>query len=372
MFEPMPRPPEWKVSPADYPWLEPMRDCQQNPRYHAEGDVWTHTLMVCEELAAGPRFRALDESDRKILWACALLHDVAKPDCTRIGPDGELTSAGHARRGAVMARRILWQMDVPYAAREQICGLIRHHMVPFWALEKPVRLLLEVSQTARCDLLSIQAEADARGRQAPDRQKLIDEAVLFADYAREHGCASAPYAFPTPHTRFAYFRSDTRAPDQEAYDDTRCRVHVLSGLPGAGKDTYLQANLPDLPVVSLDAIRRELRIKPTDDQAPVAERARELAREHLRAKREFVWNATNLSRDQRERCLGLMADYHAWIRLIYCETSCAELMRRNAEREPPFPGAALERLLDRWEIPDLTECHELVVVRSENGETASS
>lgn len=341
-----------------------MRDTPQAPRYHAEGNVWIHTRMVCEALASLPRFRALPEEDRQVVWAAALLHDVAKPACTRLGPDGELTSAGHARRGAVIARRLLWLQGHPFERREAVCGLIRHHMVPFWIMDRPdpVRLLLEVSLEARCDLLSILSEADARGREAPDRDELVQSALLFEEYAAEQGCARAPYPFPSEHTRYAYFRSQTRPPDQPAYDDTTVRVHVLSGLPGAGKDTYVRRHLAGLPQVSLDALRRELGVKPSQDQAPVAERARELAREHLRARREFVWNATNLSGEQRGRCLGLLADYHANIRLIYCETGSDELARRNAEREPPFPGAALDRLLERWEVPHAGEAHRLEVV----------
>lgn len=366
MLEGTPAPPDWRVEweKLSYHWLEPMKSCPQSPRYHAEGNVWIHTRMVCQALASLPRFRALPESDREILWAAALLHDVAKPACTRPGPDGQLTSAGHARRGAVMARRILWQLDAPSRGREAVCALIRHHMVPFWVLERPDprRLLLEVSQTTRCDLLSILAEADARGRVADDQAELIEDALLFEEFAREHGCLTEPYRFPSDHTRYLYFRSETRSPEHEAFEETRSRVVVMSGLPGSGKDTHVCEHLVGLPMISLDELRREMDVRPTDDQSGVANRARELAREHLRARRDFVWNATNLSRDHRERVLGLLADYHARIRIVYCETSCRELMRRNEARD--FPAAALDRLLDRWEVPDLTEAHELLWAKS--------
>ncbi len=363
MLEPIPRPPDWHVDWAAldraWPFLEAMKECPQASEYHGEGNVWIHTRMVCEQLASLPRWRELPENEREVVWAAALLHDVAKPACTRPGPDGRITSAGHARKGAVMARALLWRLGVSFERRELVCALIRHHMVPFWILDRDdsLRLLLEVSLTARCDLLSVLAEADARGRIAADQQELIDDTHLFAEFAREHGCLSRPYEFPSEHTRYAYFRSPQRSPGVEAYDDTRSRVTVLSGLPGAGKDTY--ASKLSLPQVSLDAIRAELRIRPTEDQAPVAERAREQARVFLRRGEPFVWNATNLSREQRERCLGLLADYRARIELVYCEAEHAELIRRNAEREPPFPGAVLERLLERWEVPDLSEAHRL-------------
>ena len=35
----------------------------------------------------------------------------------------------------------------------------------------------------------------------------------------------------------------------------------MSGLPGAGKDTWVRTNLPDWPAVSLDAVR----VRPGDD-----------------------------------------------------------------------------------------------------------
>lgn len=30
-----------------FPWIAPMVECMQDPDYHTEGDVWTHTRMVC-------------------------------------------------------------------------------------------------------------------------------------------------------------------------------------------------------------------------------------------------------------------------------------------------------------------------------------
>ena len=39
---------------------------------------------------------------------------------------------------------------------------------------------------------------------------------------------------------------------------------MLSGLPGAGKDHWIEKNLSDWPVVSLDAIREESRRKDPD------------------------------------------------------------------------------------------------------------
>ena len=62
-------------------------------------------------------------------------------------------------------------------------------------------------------------------------------------------------------------------------------------------------------------------------------RARELAREHLRNGRNFVWNATNLSRNVRGECMRLFHGYDARVRLVYVEVAAGAPVR-------PEPTAA--------------------------------
>jgi predicted kinase len=358
-----PEPPAWEVDwpalDAAYSWVRRMAGCLQDPIYHAEGDVWIHTRMVCEAMAALPAWRDLLEPQRRVVFAAALLHDVAKPDCTRTEPNGHISSRGHSRRGSILARQILWRLGVPFALREQVTALVRHHQAPYYLMERPhpQRPAIEISQTARCDHLALLAEADVRGRICRDQQRLLDNVALFAEFCREEGCLTAPRAFASDHTRFLYFRDEGRHPDVPAHEDFRAHVVLMSGLPGAGKDHWVRTNLPDWPVVSLDAVRGELGVDAGDDQGTVVSRARELAREHLRQRRSFVWNATNLSRQLRGECLRLLADYHAHVRIVYVEAAEEALFAQNRQRAARVPAEVIERLLDRWEVPDRTEAH---------------
>lgn len=70
---------------------------------------------------------------------------------------------------------------------------------------------------------------------------------------------------------------------------------LMCGLPGTGKDTWIGKNHPELPVVCMDDIRRQMGIKPTDNQGQVVQAAREQARVYLRAKQPFIWNATGIT-----------------------------------------------------------------------------
>jgi predicted kinase len=235
-------------------------------------------------------------------------------------------------------------------------------MTPFFLVDREdrERRLITISQTARCDWLGLLARADALGRVAADRQHLLDSVALFEEYAREHECLDRPFPFASEHSRFEYFRKSGRDPRYRAHDDPACLVTVMSGLPGSGKDTWIGEHASGLPTVSLDDIRQELQIAPDEPQGAVIQAARDRARTLLRAGTSFVWNATNVSRNNRGQVITLLAEYRARVRIVYCETDPKALGRRNRSRPSPRPAAVVARLLDRWQVPDLTEAHEVV------------
>lgn len=334
------------------PWERALRDCAQNPDHHGEGYVWTHTCMVVEALQADPAFQALDEPERDMLTRAAWLHDVAKPLCLQ--PD--LSCPGHARKGSQMARQFLYEQDYGWQQRETVCQLVRYHMIPYRLVDAPdwQRQLLALGLTVRCDLLTLLARADARGRICRDQQRLLDQIELFAQLAAEN-----PPRFADNHSRVTYFRRGGD-PERVVFHQPRCRATVMSGLPAAGKDHWIANHGQGLPVISLDGLREELDVSPGGDQGEVIQAAREQARVYLRAGRDFIWNATNLSAQLRQRTLDLCYDYEADVRLVYVEAPLSEIERRNQARARPVPAGVVERMLRRWEPPDHCEAHELI------------
>ncbi|HEY2669652.1 MAG TPA: AAA family ATPase [Rugosimonospora sp.] len=368
-----PAPPDWTVPWPDiareFAWVRRLSGVAQDPIHHAEGDVATHTRLACQALAALPEWRARGEADRVRLFAAVLLHDAAKPDCTQTEPGGRVTAHGHSRRGDLIARRVLWELGAPVPWREHVAALVRHHQVPFWALERPDldRIVFRVSLLARNDDLALLATADILGRVCADAAEVCENIALFREYCAQRECLDGPRRFASDHARFWYFRTPGRDPDYAAYDDSRLTVTVMSGLPGAGKDHWIARHRAESPVVSLDALRAELGVKPADDQRRVVAEAHRLARDHLRAGRPFVWNATNVSRRLREQCVGLLADYRARVELIALEAPVDVLRARNRARSHPVPDAVVDRLIERWETPDPTEAHSVHWIDTSTG-----
>ena len=148
------------------------------------------------------------------------------------------------------------------------------------------------------------------------------------------------------------------------FDDTWGEVILLSGLPGTGKDTWIQKNCPHLPMVSLDNIRRRMGIAPTEPQGVVAAAAHDEARKYLRHHQPFVWNATNVTLDMRSKQISLFEQYGAAVKTVFLETGWEEGLRRNAERAAEVPPSAIGHMLSKLEIPEAYECERVVWERS--------
>jgi len=357
---------DWKLIEAELPWFAPLFDCPQDETWHAEGDVGVHTKMVCERLVELESWRNLNPVERQIVFCAALMHDMAKPLVTK-QEQGRWRAPKHAAKGAMLAREQLYRQWLPTMSldylriREQIVQLIRLHGHPLWSLEvdDPRRDVILDSQVVRCDLLAMVAEADVLGRHCRDQQELLDRVELYRELCRELNCTAQPYQFDSPATRWFYLQGRPIDPATPLRIPETCTVTLLSGLPGAGKDTWIAQHADGRPVISLDEIRRGMRIDPSDNQGQVINAAREQAREQLRSGTSFIWNATNISRQLRQSLIGFFTDYAAAVQIVYLETSRETLLARNRNRKYGVPEQVLDKMLAKFEVPAATEAHEV-------------
>jgi predicted kinase len=360
---------DWDALDQQIPLLRALADCPQDPLHHGEGDVLVHTRLVVEALVASPVWRGLPTDERSSLLMAALLHDAGKPAKTVRDPDGRISSPGHSAAGARLARSLLYRgagglSAPPLIRREAIVGLVRHHGLPLrvWEEADPTRAAIAASLRTRLDHLALLAEADVRGRHSPDQANLLDLVALFRALAAEAGCLDRPRSFSSDRVRYRYLSGGGVSPDGELFDGSWGEVTILCGLPGAGKTTWLRAEEPGRPVVALDVLRTSLKVSPAADQGPVVARAKELARDLLRRRQAFAWDATNVTRAIRDPLVALAIGYGARVRLVYVETPYDELIRRNRTRSSPVPTGVIERLVDRLDVPDLSEAHRVTWV----------
>ncbi len=363
----MPRAPDWKLDWdwfQQFDWVRALEACQQDPNFHAEGNVWIHTKMVLEALVAQEEWRSLPIEERSTVFTAALLHDVSKPETTRVEEDGHIGAPHHSPKGALRSRGILYALRTPLAAREQVAALIRNHQQPFHLFKKldPARAVAKMSLTTNLQHLYLLSTADNEGRVSVGQADTRGNVDLFKQQAEELGCYGTTFRFAAggkgeTHTRFRFNRSADVPLQAQLFDDTVVRVVLMAGLPGSGKSTYIQKHFSGVPVISLDEIRLNEKIASVGDQGVVVRLAKEKAKEYLRARQPFVLDATNIVRRHRDDWIDLMAAYNASVEIIYLDVEKDHLLKQNLNRPTAVPERVIENMIAKWEVPDLSEAH---------------
>lgn len=346
------------------PELDTLKDVPQNPEYHAEGDVYLHTEMVCEELMKLFGWQDLSADEQEVLFLAAAFHDIGKPVCTKL-EDGKWISPRHTIIGEKEFRRMVYKdserFGLAFSEREAVAKLIRYHGLPvwFWAKERPDEELIKAAENIPLRLLYLLSRADVTGRIGNARKELLEQVELFVDYVRELGIWDSSQVFADRYTRFQYFQKENLWQGARLYDNTEFDVILMSGLPLSGKDSWIEKNGVGMPVISLDDIRKELGISPAKGSGKVAHIALERAKGFLRKKEPFIWNATNIIRETRQKLVKLCAGYGARVHILYLEVPYQELRIRNQKRARYIPEHVLEDMIRKLEIPEPWEAYEV-------------
>lgn len=165
---------DWGVLGALHPEFVPLSSTSQNPVWHPEGDVWTHTLMAVDEAAV-----LLQDSPEEQRWQvllAVLCHDLGKAATTQ-HIRGAWRSPGHAAAGVEPTRRFLQSIAASRRTTEVVIRLVREHLVPLLlfnaeakerrAGDGALRSLARRLHPATIFLLTLVADADHRGRAFP-------------------------------------------------------------------------------------------------------------------------------------------------------------------------------------------------------------
>jgi tRNA nucleotidyltransferase (CCA-adding enzyme) len=160
---------EWGMLPVVAPELIPLAATSQDPEWHPEGDVWTHTLQVIDE-AAG-LVADLDRPRALSVMLGALCHDLGKPATTQF-EEGRIRSRGHEEAGIPPTVALLDRWNVHgllgYDVRAQVVALVANHLKPGQLYDERERVsdgaVRRLARKCEPDLLYRVARADCLGR----------------------------------------------------------------------------------------------------------------------------------------------------------------------------------------------------------------
>lgn len=113
----------YKLDNYPFSMIKELKEVDQNPKFHPEGNVFIHTMMVIDE---GAKVRERSLNKRAFMWAL-LLHDIGKKPTTKIRK-GKLTSYNHDIVGADMVREFLSYFGEEEDFIEEVTALVRWHM----------------------------------------------------------------------------------------------------------------------------------------------------------------------------------------------------------------------------------------------------
>lgn len=348
---------DWDAIEENFDWFRDMKGVPQDPIWHAEGDVQIHTKMVCEALIDLPEFKELSEQDKHVMVTAALMHDIEKRSTTMEEErDGRIciVAPRHAQKGEYTARKILYKdIPTPFHIREKICKLVRFHGAPLWKprdgnLEKKV---VEVSLYVKNSLVAMIAKADVLGRTADDNPEMLERIEFYKMIAEDLHCLNWARQFYSEHTKVEYLRNGGWI-GYVPHVEHKFWVYMIVGIAGTGKDTYIKEHFKS-PVLSLDNIRCELNIKPTDKKGngKVIQEAKERAKVFMRDNQDFVFNATNITADMRRKWISLFEDYGGTVLIHYLEVPYETLKKQNKNREHSVPDEIIEKMINKLEIP---------------------
>lgn len=382
------------------PYLEQFKETEQDPEWHGEGNVFIHTGMVLDELYQLLQSTAahIYGERRQALILGALLHDIAKPLCTRrreINGIERIVSPRHEAHGRSYLAYKLMGCGLSYRVVELVLGLVgEHHMPKLLVIKNQGQGdYLSLSRRADCELLYFLEVADMSGRLCPDKDKQLEYLDLFKLFCLEYqlwGEQPSAYQQWQRHLKqeLAEFDADTQdliygnairdrerglitSPEEAiaksyGYREAYGQVVLMCGPSGSGKTSWIRNNLEAYHIVSLDDLREEL----SGDRAnqsvrlrgQILQEAKSRLKHHLRSHHSVVWDATNLRCDFRTQICDLAYAYQALVTLVVFQQKEDNFYQGNGGRAYAVPEKVLQKQIETMEWPLPNESHRYLVI----------
>lgn len=358
------------------PEFAKLKQCEQNPKWHGEGNAWQHTVK-CVEAAYGlfeKRYEGFTDSQKRVLLTAVLFHDIGKGTTTEF-TKGNWHSYGHEVVGERIARRMLWDED--FGARETVCTLIRWHMDVLRVAESR-DFATKILRMSCYEFFSWQnaifvKTCDCLGSQPEDKNQTdIDMAKLqfLRRFSTEMNCYDIT-VYKRSFDRRKIFGKNVNWESTDP-DKGKTQAFMFIGLPGAGKNTAIDDMFKDrdIKVLSRDDIRAELGYCGKDDkiigtpeqEKKVSEIFNKRLEEYAKNGVDFVINNINLKKKYRD-------DYHTManqasgnnIEWVYVYVEAPTLQSNINRREGQIKASAFNDMIEKFDWPTADEYDEFFI-----------
>lgn len=300
-----------KIFKESFPKMyEDMKNCehgyqnQKNNPYHLEGDVWTHTMMVMDELK---KFKyELNEIEYFTLQIAVLFHDSGKPYVWEENDEKKKRYfMGHWGRSFY-----------------NVCDLLENNPFGYGDVFIPMIAILVLNHHRRYEskfsnynadlftkLLNILSTCDSNGRlnNGDDENDILEELELNE----------------------SIFKTT---------DESKPTISFLIGLPNVGKSTYVKDEKIE-KVLSRDAIILELADTDNYNEAwesvnhsKVDKILNQRYQQFIKEREDFTIDMTNMVKKKRKKYMN--DNFNSKGILFF--TGYEEIMKRNKKRENKF------------------------------------
>lgn len=167
----------------EYPFrmLSKLKDTEQSPQHHPEGDAFIHTLMVVDEAA---KCKEKSTDARAFMWA-ALLHDIGKPQTTKVRK-GKITSYDHEKVGADLAREFLIVFVSDRKFIDYVASLVRWHMqILFVVKDLPFKEIEAMKAEVNIKDIALLGWCDRMGRTNAEAEKEKESIRIFYEKVKD-------------------------------------------------------------------------------------------------------------------------------------------------------------------------------------------
>lgn len=371
-----------------YSLLKKLVETNQDPIWHAEGNVYIHVNMCFKEIYKIFNSVSFTNHEKYLLLMSIAFHDIYKPlttiEAERNGRVCVIAPKHEYKGMSYLYYKFLDEVDITFEDRNAILDLVGYHQEPkmFVIKNKNEWDYRNLTKNVSGKLYYYLELSDMLGRVCEDVEKQIEILDVFKMFCEEYGVYETNNTFESSLNN--YFNEDSDIAQNyligkakrdlllgniinplecigKYYDHKleHSNFYMLCGISGSGKSTVvsdlLNKNIVN-EVVSLDAIRKT--IKSSDHKyinGQTRQISKEMIKKLLNKKVNFVLDSTNYLKDYRDPILTLSDNYNALSHRVLLDIPVEECIKRDQDRVDYVGKKIILNQMERFEYPENKE-----------------